>query len=351
VSENSDNPQALGIELEHLTKVYPGQPTPAVADVSMDIPAGELVAFVGPSGCGKTTTMKLINRLIEPTSGVIRLGGEDVTHTDPVKLRRRIGYVIQSIGLFPHMTIADNVGAVPKMLGWPKKRIAARSEELLTLVGLEPATYLSRYPRQLSGGQQQRVGVARALAADPPVLLMDEPFGATDPITRLRLQREFKDLQRSLGKTVIFVTHDFEEALLLGDRIAVLAEQSRVVQYDRPLALLTRPAEEHVRQFVGSTAHVRLLGLLPAADAADPAIATSPQDPAISADATLREVTEGLLGSAQAVRIVDAAGATLGGADFASVRKAVAATQLTEAQSQAAETAAELANAPAAVQP
>ncbi|MEY9934023.1 osmoprotectant transport system ATP-binding protein [Catenulispora sp. GP43] len=332
MSENYDNPQALGIELEHLTKVYPGQPAPAVADVSMDIPAGELVAFVGPSGCGKTTTMKLINRLIEPTSGAIRLGGEDVTHSDPVKLRRRIGYVIQSIGLFPHMTIADNVAAVPKMLGWPKKRIADRSEELLTLVGLEPAKYMSRYPRQLSGGQQQRVGVARALAADPPVLLMDEPFGATDPITRLRLQREFKDLQRSLGKTVIFVTHDFEEALLLGDRIAVLADQSRVVQYDRPLALLTNPADEHVRQFVGSTAHVRLLALLPAANAIDPAVATEKQDPVIAADATLREVTEQLLGGAQAVRIVDAEGNALGAADFASVRKAIATARLAETQ-------------------
>lgn len=332
MSENYDNPQALGIELEHLTKVYPGQPAPAVADVSMDIPAGELVAFVGPSGCGKTTTMKLINRLIEPTSGAIRLGGEDVTHSDPVKLRRRIGYVIQSIGLFPHMTIADNVAAVPKMLGWPKRRIADRSEELLTLVGLEPAKYMSRYPRQLSGGQQQRVGVARALAADPPVLLMDEPFGATDPITRLRLQREFKDLQRSLGKTVIFVTHDFEEALLLGDRIAVLADQSRVVQYDRPLALLTNPADEHVRQFVGSTAHVRLLALLPAADAIDPAVVIEKQDSVIAADATLREVTEQLLGGAQAVRIVDAEGNPLGGADFASVRKAIAAAQLAETQ-------------------
>jgi osmoprotectant transport system ATP-binding protein len=330
VPENSDNPTALGIELEHLTKVYPGVATPAVNDVSIDVPAGELVAFVGPSGCGKTTTMKLINRLIEPSSGVIRLGGEDVTHTDPVKLRRRIGYVIQSIGLFPHMTIADNVGAVPKMLGWSKKRIAERNEELLTLVGLEPAKYISRYPRQLSGGQQQRVGVARALAADPPVLLMDEPFGATDPITRLRLQREFRALQQELGKTVIFVTHDFEEALLLGDRIAVLAEQSRVVQYDRPLALLANPADEHVRSFVGSTAHIRLLGLLPAAGAADPNLSGGKEIPA---SATLRDVTDLLLAGAETVSVVDERGTVLGGADFASVRNAVAAARSAEIES------------------
>jgi osmoprotectant transport system ATP-binding protein len=227
----------LAIELDHLEKTYPGVSVPAVRDVCMHIPAGEMVVFVGPSGCGKTTTMKMINRLIEPTSGAIRLGGEDVTHSNPVQLRRKIGYVIQSIGLFPHLTVAANIAEVPKMLGWPKKRVAERVEEMLRLVGLEPGKFARRYPRQLSGGQQQRVGVARALAADPPVLLMDEPFGATDPITRERLQVEFRNLQRELGKTVIFVTHDFEEALLLGDRVAVLADQSRIVQYDTPRAV------------------------------------------------------------------------------------------------------------------
>ncbi len=326
----SASTRGLRIELEHLTKIYPGQSLPAVDDVSMDIPAGELVAFVGPSGCGKTTTMKLINRLIEPSSGTIRLGGEDVTHADPVQLRRRIGYVIQSIGLFPHMTIADNVAAVPKMLGWSKKRIANRNEELLTLVGLEPGKYLSRYPRQLSGGQQQRVGVARALAADPPVLLMDEPFGATDPITRLRLQREFRALQRELGKTVIFVTHDFEEALLLGDRIAVLADQSRVVQYDRPMALLANPADEHVRNFVGSTAHIRLLSLLPASAAADKSVTGVENVPA---GASLREVTDALLTGARSVNVLSNDGTSLGGADFDTVRRAVAAARLAETRS------------------
>jgi osmoprotectant transport system ATP-binding protein len=319
----SDHASALSIDLEHLTKTYPGAAAPAVNDVTMTIPAGDLVVFVGPSGCGKTTTLKMINRLIEPSSGAIRLGGEEVTQTDAVELRRRIGYVIQSIGLFPHMSIAENIGIVPKMLGWRRSRIAARTEELLSLMGLDPDLQ-RRYPRQLSGGQQQRIGVARALAADPPVLLMDEPFGATDPVTRLRLQREFRRLQQELGKTVILVTHDFEEALLLGDRIAVLAEQSRVAQYDTSRALLANPADDHVRSFVGSSAYVRLLPLLTAADAVNPALGGSGNLPI---SASLRQVTNALLAGAPSVAIVNETGAPLGGVDFAGVQRAVAAAQ------------------------
>ena len=320
MSETADLTRGVSIELEHLSKVYSGVTAPAVHDVSMTIPAGEMVVLVGPSGCGKTTTMKMVNRLIEPTSGVIRLGGEDVTRADPVQLRRRIGYVIQSIGLFPHMTIAENVGQVPIMLGWPKAKINDRVGEMLELVGLDPGNFAKRYPRQLSGGQQQRVGVARALAADPPVLLMDEPFGATDPITRERLQVEFRGLQQRLGKTVIFVTHDFEEALLLGDRVAVLADQSRIVQYDTPRALVGSPAEEHVSQFIGSSAHVRMLGLLTAREAATTGITGA--EP-VSADASLRLTLDMLMSGVRALEVVDDDGRTLGGLDFASLSRTV----------------------------
>jgi osmoprotectant transport system ATP-binding protein len=250
------------IELNGLTKRYPGQDAPAVDDVTMVIPDGELVAFIGPSGCGKTTTMKMINRLIEPTSGSVRIGGEDVLRLHPDQLRRRIGYVIQQVGLFPHLTVAENVALVPGLLRWPKPKTRGRVEELLHLVGLDPAQFAHRYPRQLSGGQQQRVGVARALAADPPVMLMDEPFGATDPITREHLQNEFLRLQRELRKTVIFVTHDFEEALKLGDRIAVLRERSRIAQYDTPARILADPADDYVASFIGGDTTLKRLALI-----------------------------------------------------------------------------------------
>jgi len=319
----SDMPAALGIELEDLTKIYAGSPEPAVDRVNMDIAAGDLVVFVGPSGCGKTTTMKMINRLIEPSSGIIRLGGKDVTKGDPVQLRRQIGYVIQSIGLFPHMTIEANIGEVPKMLGWPKGKLAARVLEVMAIVGLDPDKFAKRYPRQLSGGQQQRVGVARALAADPPVLLMDEPFGATDPITRLNMQREFRKLQQDLGKTVIFVTHDFEEALLLGDKIAVLGDRSKIVQYDTPLGLVGRPADQHVSAFVGSSVHVRLLGLITAGKVADPSIAAGPEAPQVVAGTTQRDTLDVLLGGIASVRVVGDDGKTVGGLDYAAVQRAV----------------------------
>ncbi|MFF3638948.1 betaine/proline/choline family ABC transporter ATP-binding protein [Streptomyces sp. NPDC002250] len=249
------------IELENLTKLYPGSPQPAVDNVTMEIRAGETVIFVGPSGCGKSTTLKMINRLIEPTGGRIRIDGEDVTRIDPVRLRRKVGYAIQSSGLFPHMTVAQNIALVPKMAGWQKGRVRERVEEMLDLVGLDPGEFRDRYPRQLSGGQQQRVGVARALAADPPVLLMDEPFGAVDPITRDHLQDELIRLQRELHKTIVFVTHDFDEAIKLGDRIAVLREHSHIAQFDTPEAILTNPADDFVSGFVGAGAALKRLNL------------------------------------------------------------------------------------------
>jgi osmoprotectant transport system ATP-binding protein len=249
------------IELERITKRYPGQETPAVTELTMDIAAGEIVVFVGPSGCGKTTTMKLVNRLIEPTSGRIILEGEDVTTVNPDRLRRRIGYVIQQGGLFPHMTIAENIATVPKMLGWDRARIGDRVEQLLTLVGLDPAEFADRYPKQLSGGQQQRVGVARALGADPPVMLMDEPFGAIDPISRENLQNEFLRLQADIRKTIIFVTHDIDEAVKMGDRIAILNVGAVVAQYDTPERILSEPADDFVSDFVGRGASIRRLSL------------------------------------------------------------------------------------------
>jgi osmoprotectant transport system ATP-binding protein len=249
------------ILLDGVTKRYDAKSAPAVDNITIEIPAGEIVMLVGPSGCGKTTTMKMINRLIEPTSGRILIGDEDVTHRDPDQLRRHIGYVIQGAGLFPHFTVADNIAIVPRLLKWDKKRIAARVDELLDLVNLEPTQYRDRYPRELSGGQQQRVGVARALAADPPVLLMDEPFGAVDPITRQRLQDELLRLQDELRKTIVFVTHDFDEAVKLGDRIAILQQGSEIVQYDTPEQILANPANDFVRSFVGHGAALKQLTL------------------------------------------------------------------------------------------
>ena len=249
------------ILLDGVTKRYGEGSAPAVDNISMEIPAGEIVMLVGPSGCGKTTTMKMINRLIEPTSGRILIGDDDVTKRDPDELRRHIGYVIQGAGLFPHFTVGDNIAIVPKLLKWDKDRIAARVDELLDLVSLDPAQYRDRYPRELSGGQQQRVGVARALAADPPVLLMDEPFGAVDPITRQRLQDELLRLQEDLRKTIVFVTHDFDEAVKLGDRIAILQAGSKIVQYDTPEQILTHPADDFVRTFVGAGAALKQLTL------------------------------------------------------------------------------------------
>jgi osmoprotectant transport system ATP-binding protein len=248
------------IRLEGLSKVY-ADGTVGVQELDLTFAAGELTVLVGPSGCGKTTTMKMINRIIEPTTGRILLGGDDVTGVDPVRLRRRIGYVIQSVGLFPHQTIRTNVGTVPRLLGWDKARIRDRAEELMTLVGLDPAVHGERYPHQLSGGQRQRAGVARALAADPTVLLMDEPFSAVDPVVRERLQSEFLRLQQTVRKTIVFVTHDIEEAVRIGDRIAVMSQGGRVEQFATPADLLGRPANDFVADFVGADRGLKRLAV------------------------------------------------------------------------------------------
>jgi osmoprotectant transport system ATP-binding protein len=311
------------IELEDVSKQYPGQASPAVDRITMRIPAGEIVVLVGPSGCGKSTTMKMINRLIEPTSGRITIGGTDVLTLDVDEHRRDIGYVIQHIGLFPHMRVADNIAVVPRMLGWDRKRIATRVEELLELVGL-PADYARRYPRELSGGQQQRIGVARALAADPPVMLMDEPFGATDPITRERLQNEFLRLQRELRKTIVFVTHDFDEALKLGDRIAVLRPQSVIAQYDTPEAILAAPADDYVASFIGAGGHLKQLALMRVRDAdLGAATAITDQLPTITADATLRDALNIMLGQSSDTVLVTEDGRALGVLDLAYLRSVV----------------------------
>lgn len=263
-AETGANPQARHgqqIVLDGVTKHYPQQEKPAVDNVSLTFPAGEIVMLVGPSGCGKTTTMKMINRLIEPTSGRILIGDDDVTHKDANELRRQIGYVIQGAGLFPHMTVGENIGLVPGLLKWDKARIRKTVDDLLEMVTLDPGQYRDRYPRELSGGQQQRVGVARGLAADPPVLLMDEPFGAVDPITRQRLQDELLRLQDELRKTIVFVTHDFDEAVKLGDRIAILQVGSQIVQYDTPERILANPASDFVAEFIGSGAALKQLTL------------------------------------------------------------------------------------------
>ncbi|GEM32257.1 ABC transporter [Nocardia neocaledoniensis NBRC 108232] len=253
------NVTGASITLDGVVKRYKGQHKPAVERLDLDIEAGDIVAFVGPSGCGKTTTLKMINRLIEPTEGRILIGGRDVTREDPDKLRQSIGYVIQSGGLFPHWSVAKNIGAIPRVLGWDSARIAERTEYLLDLVGLDPATFADRLPKDMSGGQQQRVGVARALAADPPVLLMDEPFGAVDPITRVRLQDSLIAIQQELGKTIVIVTHDFEEATKLGDKVLILSEGGHVEQYARPEEILTDPATPFVEEFVGSGAKLAYL--------------------------------------------------------------------------------------------
>ncbi|MFG3577119.1 ABC transporter ATP-binding protein [Micromonospora chersina] len=253
---------AASITLERIRKRYPDG-TEAVRELSLEVKAGELVVLIGPSGCGKSTVLRMINRLIEPTDGRIMLGDDDVTRVDPVTLRRRIGYVIQNVGLFPHQTVAANVATVPGLLGWSRERTRARVDELLELVGLDPGQFGRRYPHELSGGQRQRVGVARALAADPVVLLMDEPFSAVDPIVRTRLQEEFLRLQAEVRKTIVLVTHDLDEAVRLGDRIAVLSEGGRLEQYDTPAALLGSPASPFVREFVGADRGIRRLAVTP----------------------------------------------------------------------------------------
>jgi osmoprotectant transport system ATP-binding protein len=252
--------------LRDVSKRYPNQREPAIADLSLEIPAGEVCVLVGPSGSGKTTAMRLINRMIPLTSGDILLGGESVLKRDPTKLRREIGYVIQQIGLFPHQTVAENIATVPRLLGWDHARIDNRVQELLSLIGMDPAEIGPRYPAQLSGGQRQRIGVARALASDPPLMLMDEPFGAIDPITRSRLQDEFLNLQSQVRKTVVFVTHDIDEAIKMGDKIAILRQGGKLAQYGPPEEILTNPADDFVAEFVGADRALKRLGLSTLAD-------------------------------------------------------------------------------------
>ena len=256
--------RASTVTYSEATKRYPGSDTDAVHELDLEIPAGEICVLVGPSGCGKTTAMRMVNRTVEITSGDIEIDGASVLDRDPAELRREIGYVIQQIGLFPHRTVAENIATVPGLLGWEKDRTYARVRELLRLTGLGEDLG-DRYPGQLSGGQQQRVGVARALAVDPPLMLMDEPFGAIDPINRTRLQNEFLRLQATIGKTVLFVTHDIDEAIKMGDRIAVLREGGRLAQYSTPLELLAKPADDFVRDFVGSDRPLKRLSLIPMA--------------------------------------------------------------------------------------
>ena len=316
----------MTIRLEKVTKLFPGVAKPAVDALDLTIEKGHVCVLIGPSGCGKTTTMRMVNRLIEPTSGQIFVGDRDVTKADPVELRRHIGYVIQQIGLFPHMTIAQNVATVPKLLGWEPARIKARVAEMLELVGLDPAQFLSRYPRHLSGGQRQRVGVARALAADPPVMLMDEPFGAVDPIVRGRLQEEFLAILKRLKKTVILVTHDIDEAIRMGDVVAILKD-GRLVQYDTPDRLLAAPANDFVADFVGADRALRRLSLVRATDAVEPGEAAGGF--ALPGTLSLREVLSALLAEGRdAATIRSDDGAALGQITLAGIRARSAGTAL-----------------------
>ena len=281
------------ISLERVTKLWDGSASPAVDSLSMEIRRGETVVLVGPSGCGKTTTMKMINRLIEPTSGSIIVDGTDVTKQDPVRLRRGIGYVIQSIGLMPHRTIADNIATVPRLLGWDQSRVAGRIKELSEILELDD-TLLHRYPSELSGGQRQRVGVARALAVDPPVMLMDEPFGAVDPIVRERLQDQFLEIQQRLRKTIVFVTHDIDEAIKMADRIAILNRGGVIEQYAPPEEILRSPANDFVKRFVGAERGLKRLALIKVADIE---IEDGPVvDPRTRVDEAIRIIESGALG-------------------------------------------------------
>jgi osmoprotectant transport system ATP-binding protein len=299
------------ITMKNVTKRFDGTGAAAVDDLSLDIPDGITVALVGPSGCGKTTTMRMINRLIEPTSGTILVSGRDVrAAADAVELRRHIGYVIQQVGLFPHMTIAQNIASVPRLLGWDAGRIRARSSELMQLVGLEQSM-LERYPRQLSGGQRQRVGVARALAADPPVLLMDEPFGAIDPIARTRLQNEFRQILKRVKKTVVMVTHDIDEAVRLGDRIAIMRD-GRIVQYDTPETILSRPADGFVENFVGADRALKRLTLFSTGSIMTPGTGDASL-PRVDKDGDLRDALSAIVAArSTAAAVVDEEGKMIG---------------------------------------
>jgi osmoprotectant transport system ATP-binding protein len=304
--------EAAELVFDEATKQYPGRPRPAVDRLSLTVPAGEICVLVGPSGGGKTTALKLVNRLIPLTSGDIRIDGRSIGDLDATELRRGIGYVIQQVGLFPHMTVEGNVATVPRLLGWSKQRIGERVGELLALVGLAESDR-RRYPAQLSGGQRQRVGLARALAANPPLMLMDEPFGAIDPIVRARLQDEFLRLQQELRKTVVFVTHDIDEAIRIGDRIAILREGGRLAQYDTPADVLARPADDFVAQFVGADRALKALALRTLADLSLRPGTWLDGLPRLPASTTLRDALGFLLAeNAERVLVVDGDGRGLG---------------------------------------
>jgi osmoprotectant transport system ATP-binding protein len=313
------------ITLDGLTKTFGTSGQKAVDGLSLTVNTGEICVLIGPSGCGKTTTMRMINRMVEPDAGRIEVGGRDVTRIDPVELRRSIGYVIQQVGLFPHMTIADNIATVPKLLGWDAARIAKRVDVLLALVHMEPKLYRDRYPRELSGGQKQRVGVARALAADPPVMLMDEPFGAIDPITRASLQDEFLRILRELGKTIVLVTHDMDEAIRMGSRIAIL-QTGKVVQYDTPERILAQPANAFVAAFVGEDRALKRLALLTVGAFAQTGPAAA-KAPVLAAGTSLRDALSVLLNAGMdEAALADAHGQPAGRVTLDAIRRAAAAS-------------------------
>ncbi|MCQ9367150.1 ABC transporter ATP-binding protein [Brevibacterium sp. 91QC2O2] len=312
------------IEFVDVTKVYPGQSEPALAGLNLSVGAGELVCLVGPSGGGKTTALQLVNRLIDLSSGKILIDGKSIMDISPIELRRTIGYAIQASGLFPHYTVAENIATVPKILGWDKQRIKDRTVELLELVGLTPVdTWLKRYPGQLSGGQQQRVGIARALAADPPVMLMDEPFGALDPITRVSVQDEFLRIQRAVGKTTLFVTHDIDEAIKMGDKIALLKPGGRLAQYGTPQELLSHPADDFVAEFLGAERGLKRLALATVGE-----VLAARQGAAASAETASWPEAAPALTLREALSLVSAAGA--GGARVVEAGRALGTVSLHE---------------------
>jgi osmoprotectant transport system ATP-binding protein len=297
------------IKFRGVSKTYPGSDRPVVNDLSFEILEGEICVLVGPSGCGKTTTMRMVNRLIEPTEGEILIDGEPNTRMSGTQLRRKIGYAIQQIGLFPHRTIAQNIATVPSLMGWDKRRIKERVDELQELVGLDPDDYRDRYPAELSGGQQQRVGVARALAADPPIMLMDEPFGAVDPITRERLQDEFLGIQQDIKKTIVFVTHDIDEAIKMGDKIAILKQGGFLAQYDSPENILSNPNSEFVASFVGRDRILKRLSLTRVGEMQlEPANGVTDDLPRISERLTVRDALSELIGSGATKGVVEKRG-------------------------------------------